>query len=225
MKYFLFLLLASLLTGCIGQQPEKGVEVNPEYQEQGSGPAEPAEITPLEDFFVVDLGIKPEIDATQWTLEVTGLVNTPLSLTYDDILSFPSVTQVTYLYCVTGLDATGEWTGVPVKYILEKAGYSEKAVSVIFYAADDYSSSITIEKALEEDTILAYKINGVTLPLGHGYPLRLVVPDKVGYKWVKWVVQIEVVDYDYEGYWESRGYSNAGDVPESMRGPDRNSPR
>jgi DMSO/TMAO reductase YedYZ molybdopterin-dependent catalytic subunit len=222
MKYFLCILLASLLTGCIGQQPGNGTEANPEYQESGGGPVE---ITPLEDFFVVDLGIKPEIDVTQWRLEVTGLVDTPLSLTYDDILSFPAVTQVTYLYCVTGLDATGEWTGVPVKDILEKAGYSDDAVSIIFYAADDYSSSITIEKALEEDTILAYGMNGVTLPEGHGYPLRLVVPGKVGYKWVKWVVRMEVVDYDYEGYWESRGYSNVGDIPENMRGPDQNSPR
>jgi len=64
-----------------------------------------------------------------------------------------------------------------------------------------------------EDTILAYKMNGVTLPEEQGYPLRLVVPDKVGYKWVKWIVKIELVDYEYEGYWESMGYSNIGDAP------------
>ncbi len=180
-----FVFLVLLLTGCIGQQPESEVE------KEG--------ITPIEDFFVVDLGIKPEIDIAEWTLEVTGLVDNPLVLTYEDILSFPSVTQVTHLYCIPGFEGTGEWTGVPLKYILEKAGYSGSTVSVVFYAADEYSSSITLEKALMEDTILAYKMNGVTLPKEHGYPLRLVVPDEVGSMWVKWIVKIELVDYEYEG--------------------------
>ncbi len=199
MKYVKLIFLTILLTGCIGQQPRTNVAEG--------------EITPLEDFFVLDLGIKPDIDVAEWRLEVTGLVENPLTLTYEEILAFPAQTQVTYLYCVTGNDATGEWTGFPVKYLLEKAGYSEDTVSVVFYAADEYTSSITLEKALQQDTILAYTLNGVILPKEHGYPLRLVVPDKVGYKWVKWVVKIELVDYNYEGYWESRGYSNVGDVP------------
>jgi len=195
-----FVFLVVLLTGCIGQQVEPDVT---------------GEITPLEDFFVVDLGIKPDIDIAEWRLEVTGLVDNPLILTYEDILEYPSVTQVTHLQCVmAGFEGTGEWTGVPLKYILEKAGYQESVVSVIFYAADEYTSSIDLETALQEDTILAYKINGVTLPEEHGYPLRLVIPDKLGYKWVKWIVKIELVDYEYEGYWESRGYSNTGNVRE-----------
>jgi DMSO/TMAO reductase YedYZ molybdopterin-dependent catalytic subunit len=205
MKYVGFIFLALLLTGCIGQQPESSGTSEVEIEKEG--------ITPIEDFFVLDLGIKPEIDITEWQLEVTGLVDNPLVLTYEGILSFPAVTQVTYLFCMPGYEGTGEWTGVPVKYILEEAGYSGSAVSVVFYAADEYSSSIILEKALMEDTILAYKMNGVTLPKEHGYPVRLVVPDKVGYKWVKWIVKIEVVDYGYQGYWESRGYSNIGDTP------------
>jgi len=195
-----FVFLVVLLTGCIGQQVEPDVT---------------GEITPLEDFFVVDLGIKPDIDIAEWRLEVTGLVDNPLVLTYEDILEYPSVTQVTHLQCVmAGFEGTGEWTGVPLKYILEKAGYQESVVSVIFHAADEYTSSIDLETALQEDIILAYKMNGVTLPEEHGYPLRLVIPDKLGYKWVKWIVKIELVDYEYEGYWESRGYSNTGNVRE-----------
>jgi DMSO/TMAO reductase YedYZ molybdopterin-dependent catalytic subunit len=213
MKYIQFILLAALLCGCIGQAPS----------EPQTGPQEPETVpegvTPIDDFTVLDLGIKPRIDITEYTLVVTGLVDTELVLTYEDILSSPAVTQITTLYCVTGFQDTGLWTGVPLKYILEKAGYSQDAVSVIFYAGDDYTSSISLEKALQEDTILAYKMNGVTLPRNHGYPLRLVVPDKWGYKWVKWVVKIELVDYEYEGYWESRGYSNIADVPESEKNP------
>jgi DMSO/TMAO reductase YedYZ molybdopterin-dependent catalytic subunit len=196
---FSFLVFVLLLAGCIAQETE---------QETVSD-----EITPIEDFFVLDLGVQPEIDIGEWRLEVTGLVENPLSLTYDEILAMPQVTQITYLYCMPGYEGTGEWTGVPLLYVLEKAGYSDKAVSVVFYAADEYSSSIPLDKAVLQDTILAYKMNGVTLPEEHGYPLRLVVPDKVGYKWVKWIVKIELVNYLYEGYWESRGYSNIGNAP------------
>jgi len=202
MKWIGFIFLALLVTGCVGQQVESNVEGEEEVK-----------ITPLEDFFVMDIGKQPDINITEWMLEVVGLVDNPLVLTYEDVLEFPSVTQVTHLYCMPGYEGTGEWTGVPLKYILEKAGYSESTVSVVIYAADEYSSSIDLETALKEDTILAYKMNGVVLPEEHGYPLRLVVPDKVGYKWVKWIVKNELVDYEYEGYWESMGYSNIGDAP------------
>ena len=201
MKYREIIFLTFVFIGCIGQEAE--LEVGEE------------EITPIEDFFVFDLGVQPDIDITEWRLEVTGLVDNPLVLTYEDILQLPSVTQVTHLQCVMGdLEGTGEWTGVPLKYILEMAQYKEDTVSVIFYAADEYFSSIDIETALREDTILAYKMNGVTLPKEHGYPLRLVIPGKLGYKWVKWLVRIELVDYEFEGYWESRGYSDTGNVRE-----------
>ena len=201
MKYREIIFLTFIFIGCIGQEAE--LDVGEE------------EITPIEDFFVFDLGVQPDIDITEWRLEVTGLVDNPLVLTYEDILQLPSVTQVTHLQCVMGdLEGTGEWTGVPLKYILEMAQYKEDTVSVIFYAADEYFSSIDIETALREDTILAYKMNGVTLPKEHGYPLRLVIPGKLGYKWVKWLVRIELVDYEFEGYWESRGYSDTGNVRE-----------
>ena len=202
MKYREIIFLTFIFIGCIGQEAE--LEVGEE------------EITPIEDFFVFDLGVQPDIDITEWRLEVTGLVDNPLVLTYEEILELPSVTQVTHLQCVMGdLEGTGEWTGVPLKYILEMAQYKENTVSVIFYAADEYFSSIDIETARREDTILAYKMNGVTLPKEHGYPLRLVIPGKLGYKWVKWLVRIELVDYEFEGYWESRGYSNIGDTPKA----------
>lgn len=209
MKYIGFILLALIFAGCVGQTPEdKGVGVATSTEK-----AQEQEITPIEDFFIMDTGGAPDIVIEEWTLEVTGLVENPLVLTYEDVLKFPSVTQVTRLYCMPGYEGTGEWTGVPLKYILEKVGYKDSTVSVVFYAADDYSSSITLEEALRDDTILAYQMNGVTLPKEHGYPVRLVVPGKVGYKWVKWIVKIELVDYEYKGYWESRGYSNVGDAP------------
>ncbi|MBU7013597.1 MAG: molybdopterin-dependent oxidoreductase [Theionarchaea archaeon] len=177
MRYSVIFLIL-LVIGCLEQQPKNGNE----------------DITPLEDFFVIDSGVVPDIDSAQWTLEVTGLVESQLAITYEQLLQLPSVTQVTYLFCMPGYEGTGEWTGVPLRYVLEKAGYTKDAGSVTFYAADDFYSSISLEKALQEDTILAYKMNGVVLPKEHGYPLRLVVPDEVGSNWVKWIVRIEIVE-------------------------------
>ncbi|MBU6996023.1 MAG: molybdopterin-dependent oxidoreductase [Theionarchaea archaeon] len=177
MRYSVIFLVL-LLMGCIEQQTES--------VDEG--------ITPLEDFFVMDSGVIPDIDSTGWVLEVTGLVETQLALTYEEVLQVPSVTQVTHLYCMPGYEGTGKWTGVPLRSVLEKAGYSEQAGAVVIYAADDFYTSISLEKALQEGTILAYQMNGVVLPREHGYPLRLVLPDEVGSKWVKWIVRIEVVE-------------------------------
>jgi DMSO/TMAO reductase YedYZ molybdopterin-dependent catalytic subunit len=198
-KYFFFVWLF-VVSGCITQQTISDSELTEE------------DITPLDDFFVLDIGFRPQIDVQKWTLEVRGMVDTPLELTYQDILSYPSRTQITRLYCMPGFEGVGKWRGVPVREILEEAGYSPDTVHVVFYAPDGFSSSIPLVKALQEDTILAYEMNDVTLPHPHGFPLRLVVPGKVGYKWVKWIVKIELVDFEYEGYWESRGYSNEGDL-------------
>jgi DMSO/TMAO reductase YedYZ molybdopterin-dependent catalytic subunit len=200
MKKFILFLLFFIGAGCITQEPIPDSKLTEE------------DITPLDDFFVMDIGFRLQIDVEEWTLKVTGMVNTPLELTYQDILSYPSHTQITHLYCMPGFEGVGKWTGVPVKILLEEAGYSPDTVHVVFYAKDGFSSSIPLEKALQEDTILAYEMNDITLPQIHGFPLRLVVPGKVGYKWVKWIVKIELVDYEYRGYWESQGYSNEGDL-------------
>ena len=200
MKKIVLFPLIFILAGCIIQQSVSDSELSEK------------DITPLDDFFVLDIGFRPIIDVHTWTLKIIGLVDTPLEVTYEDILSYPSRTQITRLYCMPGFEGIGKWTGVPVKTLIEEAGYSPETVHVVFYAPDGFSSSIPLEKALQEDTILAYKMNDVTLPQPHGFPLRLVVPGKVGYKWVKWIVKIELVDFEYEGYWESRGYSNEGDL-------------
>ncbi len=97
------------------------------------------------------------------------------------------------------------WTGVPFDYILEQAVPSEDVLEVVFYCEDGYSTSMTIEEALEEGVMLAYKMNGETLTAEHGYSVRMVVPEKYGMKWPKWVNTIKLVDYDYKGYWEQRG--------------------
>ncbi len=171
-----------------------------------------SQITPNDEFFVVDIGDSPQIDATTWRLRVEGLVENNLSLTYDDITSFPSESEIVTLKCVDGPTGTADWKGVRVRSILDMADISDNTTEIVFYAADGYSSSLTLEDAQKGDVILAYEMNGEVLPEDHGYPLRLVVPGKYGYKWVKWITHIEVVDYNYEGFWESRGWSDDADI-------------
>ncbi|HMF31300.1 MAG TPA: molybdopterin-dependent oxidoreductase, partial [Candidatus Lokiarchaeia archaeon] len=172
----------------------------------------PLMITPNGEFFVDSINGTPQIDANAWHLSVNGMVDHPLTLTYQSIITMPNVTETAKLICVDGPSGTAVWTGVPLNTILAEAGVQAGAVSVVFYGADGYSSSLALPQENTSDVLLAWEMNQVPLPPDHGYPIRVVAPNEIGYKWVKWVVQIQVVNYDYQGYWESRGYSNNGEI-------------
>lgn len=166
-----------------------------------------------QNFFILDLGYVPEIDINQWELEVGGLVENPLVLSYSDILNMPQSSVFATLESISNprggsMIGNAVWTGVSFDYILEYAVPDKDALEVVFYCEDGYSTSLTIEEVLVEGVILAYKMNGKALTPEHGYPVRMVVPEKYGMKWPKWVNTIELVDYDYKGYWEQRGWSD-----------------
>jgi hypothetical protein len=165
-------------------------------------------ITPNDEFFVVSKGETPNVPLATWELTIDGHVNNILTFNYSSITSQPSEEILATLQCVDGFSGTALWKGVPIKELLELAQLQAGAVDVVFYAADDYSSSLTIEEASMENVLLAYEMNGEVLPVEQGFPVRVVAPNQLGYKWVKWVVRIEIVDYDYIGYWESRGWSD-----------------
>jgi hypothetical protein len=165
-------------------------------------------ITPNDDFFVASINGTPSIDADEWRLRVRGLVDRPLALTLGDIGELPDEALESRLQCVGGPSGNAVWRGAYLSTVLEMAGVSDGAVEAVFKAADGYSSSLTLEEISETGALLAYEMNGEPLPPEQGHPLRLVVPGHYGYKWVKWIVEIELVDYDYEGYWESRGWSD-----------------
>lgn len=171
-----------------------------------------SEITPNDEFFVVSIGSSPDIDAGNWILRVDGLVDNPLNLSYENITGFPSTSEIVTLKCVDGPSGTANWTGVRLMAVLNQAGLKENATEIVFYGADGYSSSLTVEDASSSDVILAYEMNEEPLPVDQGYPLRLVAPGKYGYKWVKWITHIEAIDYDYKGFWESRGWDDDADI-------------
>jgi hypothetical protein len=168
----------------------------------------PAPITPTPSFFTLSIDGTPQVNVTAWTLVVDGQVDHPLTFTYANFTSQPNVTLVARLQCVSGPSGTAEWNGVPLDTILAMAGVQPGAMDVVFYGADGYTSSLAWPTQNSSDVLLAYMMNGESLPPDQGFPLRVVAPNELGYKWVKWVYRIEVVNYDYKGYWESRGWSD-----------------
>ena len=116
-----------------------------------------------------------------------------------------------------GWEVTILWEGLLISDILDDAGVRPDATTVIFYAADGYSTSLPLDYVREQNLIMAYQMNGVTLPPERGFPFQLVAEDRWGYKWIKWITRIEVrSDPSYRGYWESRGYSQEGDLNKSF---------
>lgn len=159
----------------------------------------------------------PDIDIDTWTLSINGSVLTPLILTYTELRALPTVTVFSELICVGGAThiTDGNWTGVQLSYLLPLVDVTPEAVDMIFYAADGYSSSLPVTEIMKRpNMILAYEKDGETLPINLGYPVIVVAPGKWGYKWVKWVVSIELSNTDYIGYWESAGYSESADIPD-----------
>jgi DMSO/TMAO reductase YedYZ molybdopterin-dependent catalytic subunit len=111
-----------------------------------------------------------------------------------ELKSFPSRTQITHQACEEGWSFIAEWTGVPLAYVLNRAGVLPQAKYVAYFAFDDSWDSLDMPEALHQQTLLAYGMNGQELPAGHGAPLRMKVPRQLGYKNVKFLARITVTD-------------------------------
>lgn len=153
----------------------------------------------------------PAINADEYRLKVSGLVENPISLSYKEIKAMTSEERLVELPCVEGWSETGLWKGPRLTDVLDKAVEKGNAATVVFYSPGGYTTSLSVADVKKADPLLAYGVNGETLPRDLGFPVRLVVPGKLGYKWIKWVNKIELIEGDYEGYWEKRGYSNEAD--------------
>jgi DMSO/TMAO reductase YedYZ molybdopterin-dependent catalytic subunit len=147
-------------------------------------------LTPVEKMGIT--GVAQDVDIDEYRLTVDGLVEIPLSLTYQDILGYPSVTDIGVINCPGFFVDTGEWTGVPVRTLLAEAVVKSGATQLTFRALDGYTQSLSLEHIDKFDVFLAYIVNGQTLPLEHGYPLRVVDNGSIGFAWIKWVENIEV---------------------------------
>jgi DMSO/TMAO reductase YedYZ molybdopterin-dependent catalytic subunit len=157
----------------------------------------------------------PHINQSTYRLTVTGLVNRTLDLTYDEVVKgFQNYQKVITLHCVEGWSAKILWEGVLVRDLIMEAGNTSAAKVVIFTAADGFTTSLPLNYFFDNDILLAYKMNGLVIPPERGFPFQLVAESKYGYKWIKWLTNIELSDdVNYRGFWESRGFSNNATVP------------
>ena len=179
------------------------------------------DLSSIDDFIENSIEGPQYIDEENYILRVMGLVNSELELTYDEIINnYQNYKKVVTLHCVEGWSVTILWEGILLKHLIADAGVDPNATTVIFYAYDGYSTSLPLSYLISNETIMAYKMNNVTLPPERGFPFQLVAESKWGYKWIKWITAIELSDdEDYRGYWESRGYSNNANPSEGYYEP------
>lgn len=190
-------------------------------------------ITPIPHFFVRSHMSVPKVELASWRLNVDGHVETPLTLSMEELRRMPSTELIGVLECagngrsfyeppVAGLQWTngavgnGRWRGVRLKDVLNRAGVMAGAVEVLFDGADapigamaDFQRAVPIKKALD-NAILAYEMNGETLPVKHGFPLRAVVPGWAGNSWVKWIQGIRVLSEEANVFWMKSAYLHPG---------------
>ena len=160
------------------------------------------------------------LDKNSYRLEITGLTSTPATYSYADLLKLPAYQKVVTINCVEGWSVKALWEGILVKDVLQKITIKPEAKTIIFYAADGYSTSFPLSYVLENNIMMAAKLNGADLPPARGFPFQLVAEQKWGYKWIKWITKIELSsDTNYKGFWESRGYNNEGDLTGSKFSP------
>ena len=148
-----------------------------------------------------------------YTLKLNGLVNQEVAISYEEVLKMTPVEKLITLHCVEGWDATVLWKGVRIKSLMDLAIAKPNANTVIFHCYDGYTTSMPLNTILERDMILAYSSNEVALPASLGFPFIVVAKDKLGYKWARWVTQIELSDNNsFKGYWENYGYDNNAEI-------------
>ena len=175
-------------------------------------------LSSIDDFRENSIKGPQYIGLEDYTLNVRGLVQEPIEYSFQEVLDgYQDYRKVVTLKCVEGWDATIVWEGVLVSDIIDRSVVNQDATVVIFKAYDGYSTSLPLSYIEDNNIMIAYKMNDVWLPPERGAPFQLVAESKWGYKWIKWITEIDLsTDEDYRGYWESRGYSNSADEDEGF---------
>lgn len=183
--------------------------------------------TPNADFYRVDTALTvPVIDATTWRLKITGMIDTDLELSFQDILDMQTDEFVTTMTCVSnevGADLVGSarWIGVPIRDILARVGVRSGADMVLSRSVDGWTAGTPLETLTDpsRNAILAVGMNGEPLPLEHGFPVRMIVPGLYGYvSATKWLTELKVTTFAAdEGYWTPRSWSPLGPIKMSSR--------
>src|SRR5687767_8666814 len=204
------------------------------FNAESAIPVLDAAVTPAPSFYVRSNFAVPEVDPAAFRLRVEGAVSKRLELSLDELKALGPRTIATVMECAgnnrlqlaplpsgepwhAGAVSAGEWTGVPLRPVLERAGVKDGVIEILFEGADHgkpkdgpgdipFARSLPLEKALHEDTLLVYALNGEPLPRDHGAPLRLVVPQWYGMASVKWLHRIEAITEPFTGYYQKNRY-------------------
>jgi DMSO/TMAO reductase YedYZ molybdopterin-dependent catalytic subunit len=178
-----------------------------------AAPGTRMELTPNDRFYRIDINTRPvRVDGDSWELQVEGLFDNPRSVTISDLMAYPAVTEPITLSCISNriggdLIGTSNWTGLRLRDLLKDLGLRSEAQELYIEGADGFYESVAMEDMMDPRTLLVYGMNGETLPVEHGYPLRIYIPNRYGMKQPKWITRIEAIDKNGPGYWVDRGWS------------------
>lgn len=149
----------------------------------------------------------PVIDGRTYELEVSGLVENRKPWTLSELYALPQEKQITRHICVEGWSAIGSWTGVRLSEFLKRVGADTRAKYICFRCAEGYHNTIDMPTALHPQTQMTFKFDDDILPVAYGYPIKIRIPTKLGFKNPKYVISMEVTNVDEGGYWENQGYN------------------
>ncbi len=178
-----------------------------------AAPGTRSELTPTKDFYRIDIDTLPvSLDKASWKLQVSGLFDRPRALTLDDLLAYPPVTQPITQACISNpvagdLIGTANYTGARIRDVLADLGMRPEATALEITGADGFYESVDMRDLMDPRTLLVYGMNETTLPVEHGFPLRIYIPNRYGMKQPKWIIKIEAMKQDGRGYWVDRGWS------------------
>lgn len=158
---------------------------------------------------ILDLGIHPQITQEEWRLTIDGEVDTPITLTWSDLMSQEQVTDRSDFHCVTTWSKVDmHWCGVRLSTILALAEPTPQASHIMCYAYDGYTTNVALEELLKDDVLIAHTYEDKPLNIEHGGPARVITPQLYAWKGAKWINRLELLNQDRPGFWEQRGYSD-----------------
>jgi DMSO/TMAO reductase YedYZ molybdopterin-dependent catalytic subunit len=180
----------------------------------------PDGITPQAEFYSISKNLEafdPKLKEASWKLKLKGLVKSPREYTLAELQARPAQNLELTMICISnavggGLIGNAIWTGFSFKSLLDEVGIQPSARFVIWRAADGYTESLPLAQALEQDVLLVYGMNGEALSQKHGFPLRVLIPGRLGMKQPRWITEIELSATDVTGYWVERGWSKSAFV-------------
>jgi DMSO/TMAO reductase YedYZ molybdopterin-dependent catalytic subunit len=173
------------------------------------------EVTPADEFYTVSKNsVDPVVTSVDWKLTIDGTVEKTATYTMADLRKMGVLSMYATLACISNevggpWIGNARWTGIPLMNVLSNAGMLKSTREVVFHAADGYTDSIPVERAVQPFCLLAYEMNNAPLTSTHGFPLRLIVPGIYGMKNVKWITRIELRTDHYAGFWQQRGWDEA----------------